>query len=243
MHNPHNVKDAVRSIQDGLHHARTQYWRVRHFRRLNEQREEAFLSYQGHLPRGLHLGAAEFVLDGWFNTDLEPRVPGVYYVDATKPLPFPDRFFNFIFFEHMIEHIPFAAGRQLLGECRRVLAQAGVVRIATPNLRTILALISNHNSETETYLNWAVKTFNLDQPGFPKAPMVVNNFFRSWGHQFLYDPETMRRAMEEAGLIEIVQQKVGVSAHIHLRGLERHGQAIGHSINEFETMVFEGTAR
>jgi hypothetical protein len=70
----------------------------------------------------------------------------------------------------------------------------------------------------------------------------VNNFFRSWGHQFLYDPETMRRAMEEAGLVEVVQQKVGESAHGPLRGLERHGQAIGDSINEFETMVFDGTA-
>jgi predicted SAM-dependent methyltransferase len=242
MRNPQNIKDAVRSIQDGVHHARTQYWRVRHYRRLNEHRDEAFASYRNHSPRGLHLGAANFLIDGWFNTDLQPCVPGVYYVDATKPLPFPGRSFDLIFFEHMIEHIPFSAGRDLLRECRRVLAPAGIVRIASPNLRTILSLISNHDSETETYLNWAVKTFNLEQPGFPKAPMVVNNFFRSWGHQFLYDPETMRRAMEEAGFVEIAQQKVGVSAHIHLRGLEHHGQAIGESINEFETMVFEGTA-
>jgi predicted SAM-dependent methyltransferase len=242
MRNPHSVTDAVRSIQDGVAYARTQYWRVRHNRSLNEQRDKAFASYQNQSPRGLHLGAANFVINGWFNTDLQPFVPGVYYLDATRPLPFPNRSFNFIFFEHMIEHIPFAAGRQLLGECHRVLAPAGVVRIATPNLRNILALISNRDAATESYLDWAAKTFNLEQGAFPKAPIVVNNFFRSWGHQFLYDPETIRRAMEEAGFVEIVEQKVGVSAHIHLQGLERHGQAIGESINEFETMVFEGTA-
>jgi predicted SAM-dependent methyltransferase len=242
MRNPHNLRDAVQSLAEGVQHARIQYWCVRHYRRLNQERDAAFAVYGNQSPRGLHIGAADFVLENWFNTDLDPRTPGVYYLDATRPLPFPDGSFDFIFFEHMIEHIPFAAGRQLLAECRRVLKSSGVVRIATPNLRNILALISNHDPATETYLNWAVETFNLAQDPFPKALVVVNNFFRSWGHQFLYDPETMRRAMEEAGLAEIEQQRVGESAHRPLRGLERHGQAIGESMNEFETMVFEGTA-
>lgn len=242
MHSPHNLRDAVSSIREGVDHARAQYWRVRHYKRLNEERDAAFAAYKSQSPRCLHIGAANFDIKNWFNTDLAPKTPGVYYLDATKRLPFPDCTFDFIFFEHMIEHIPFTAGRQLLAECRRVLERAGVVRISTPNLRNILALISSHDRETETYLNWAVKTFNLPQEPYPKAPVVVNNFFRSWGHQFLYDPETMRRAMEEASLVNIVQEKVGVSAHPLLRGLERHGQAIGDSINEFETMVFEGAA-
>jgi len=242
MRNPHNLRDAVHSLSEGVHHARIQYWRVRHYRRLTQERNAAFAAYRNHSPRGLHIGAANFVLDNWFNTDLDPRTPGVYYLDATQPLPFPDDSFDYIFSEHMIEHVPFRAGTNLLIECRRVLRPSGVVRIATPNLRNILALVSTCDAGTETYLTWAVQTFNLPAEPFPKATVVVNNLFRSWGHQFLYDPETMRRAMEEAGLRDIIEQPVGISAHPSLRRLERHGQAIGESINEFETMIFEGTA-
>ena len=238
--NPHNLRDAIQSLGLGLDHAKAQYWRVRHCRRLTQARNAAFAAYN-HSPRGLHIGAADFVLENWFNTDLDPRTPNIHYLDATQPLPFPDGSFDFIFSEHMIEHIPLAAGRKLLIECRRVLKPPGVVRIATPNLCNILTLVENHDPLTDTYLAWAVQTFKLPTEPFPKAPMVVNNFFRSWGHQFLYDPETLSCAMEEAGFSQIIQQSVGISAHTALQGLERHGQAIGESINRFETMVFEGT--
>jgi predicted SAM-dependent methyltransferase len=241
MHNPHNLLDAFHSLSQGLDHAKVQYWHVRQYRRLKQERNAAFAAYECS-PRGLHIGAADFVLENWFNTDLDPRLPGVYYLDATQPLPFPDHSFDLVFSEHMIEHIPFAAGRKLLAECRRVLRPSGIVRIATPNLRNILALVSNRDAGAESYLTWAVQTFNLPSDPFPKASIVVNNFFRAWGHQFLYDPETMRRAMEEAGLRDIVEQSVGGSAHPALRRLERHGRAIGETINDFETMVFEATA-
>jgi predicted SAM-dependent methyltransferase len=140
----------------------------------------------------------------------------------------------------MIEHISFNEGSKLLAECRRILKPGGVVRAATPNLRTILALIAE-NSDNEPYLSWAVEEFNLPKAPFPKAPGVINNFFRAWGHQFLYDPEMLRKTMEQAGFAEVVQCEVGESRHVPLQGLERHGQRWTDWINKFETMVFEGT--
>jgi predicted SAM-dependent methyltransferase len=238
----HNVTAAYRSLGQGIRHARVQYWSYRHYRRLNWERNAAFASYLERSPRCLHIGAADFALENWFNTDLDPRRQGIFYLDATQPLPFPADSFDFIFSEHMVEHIPLSAGLEFLKECRRVLKPSGVVRLATPDLRNILALISNHNPDSETYLQWAVETFKLPGEPFPKAPVVINNFFRSWGHQFLYDPETMQKAMEQAGFRDTIQQPVGISRHASLQGLERHGQAIGQWVNQFETMVFEGTA-
>jgi len=238
----HDFKAGVRSLREGLDHALVRYWTVRYYERLRRERDTAFSAYLSCSPRGLHIGAASVALDNWFNTDLDPRTPGIHYLDATQPFPFPDRCFDFIFFEHMIEHIPFAAGLQLLAECKRVLRPAGVVRIATPNLRNILALITARNPNAERYLRWAVETFQLPNGCYPKAPMVINNFFRAWGHQFLYDPETLREALAQSGFHDIVQQKPGKSTHPHLRRLESHGKAIGEWTNEFETMVFEGTA-
>ncbi len=237
----HNPKAALKSLLDGVRHARVEYWRFRYYDRLKRQRDEAFATYNGS-PRGLHLGAANVALPRWFNTDLEPFTNGVYYLDATQPFPFPANSFDFIFFEHMIEHVPFSAGLQMLAECRRVLKPSGVVRIATPNLQTVLALATDKSSATQNYLNWAIETFKLPAKPFPQSTQVINNFFRAWGHQFLYDSETLRRAMEQAGLQDITQHQVGVSDHAFLQGLEHHGDAIGSWVNEFETMVFEGNA-
>ena len=233
----------IKSLREGAWYARYQYRRFRHHERLCRERDAAYASYQASSPQRLHLGAELFVLPDWFNTDLDPRSQGIYYVDATEPLPFPNASFDFIFFEHMIEHIPFADGLKLLGECRRILRGGGVVRVATPDLSNILALLSASRSETEAYLSWAVETFDtVPKSPFPKAPGVINNFFRSWGHQFIYDAETLRTAMEQAGLIGIKQCKVGESAHPPLRSLERHGERWSPWVNEYETMILEGTA-
>lgn len=238
----HDFKAGFRSLREGMDHARTRYWCFRYYQDLARARDSAFVAYMKQSPRGLHIGAADVGIENWFNTDLDPRTPGIYYLDATQRFPFPDHCFDFIFFEHMIEHIPFRAGLQLLGECRRVLTPAGIVRIATPNLRNIIALIDARDPDADRYTRWAVETFQLPNGRYPKAPMVVNNFFRSWGHQFLYDPDTLREALAQSGFHDIVQEKPGASARPRLRGLERHGRAIGEWTNEFETMVFEGSA-
>jgi hypothetical protein len=127
-----------------------------------------------------------------------------------------------------------------LSECRRILKPGGVVRTATPNLRIILELIEE-SADSRAYLNWAAKEFNLPRAPFPEAPGVINNFFRAWGHQFIYDPEMLRTTLEQAGFAGIVQCEVGESRYLPLQGLERHGQRWNEWINKFETMVFEGT--
>jgi predicted SAM-dependent methyltransferase len=238
----HDLGAAIRCLHEGMNYARTRYWYARRHRRLGPLREAAFAAYLNQSPRGLHIGASDAVLEKWFNTDLEPHSPGVYYLDASLPFPFPDHCFDFIFSEHMIEHIPFPAALHLLSECRRVLKPSGVIRIATPNLRNIVSLITAHDAEKERYLDWAVETFHLPSSGYPKSPMVVNNFFRSWGHQFLYEPETLQEAMAQSGFCNIVQEAPGRSSRPFLQNLERHGGAIGDWINQFETMVFEAAA-
>jgi predicted SAM-dependent methyltransferase len=238
----HSLKIGIESLRQGLDHARERYWIARNYRRLNRERDAAFASYRKRSPLGLQIGAQNNEFDNWFNTDLDPRVEGIYYLDATKPFPFPDHTFDFVFSEHMIEHIPFTDGLNFLRECRRVLKPSGIVRTATPNLKNILALNTNHSSDVDRYLTWAIDRFSLAQEPYPRAPQVINHFFRSWGHQFLYDPETLTATLAQAGFRNIVQHRPGESGQAPLRGLEHHGDAIGEWVNQFETMVFEGSA-
>jgi len=237
----HDLRAGLRSLRSGAGHARRQYGFFRREERFRRERDTAYAAYASQPVKALHLGAEFFAIPNWFNTDLDPRCDGIYYLDATKPFPFPDSSFDFIFSEHMIEHIPFSDGMRLLSECRRILKPGGVVRTATPNLRIILGLIEEP-ADTKDYLSWASTEFNLPKAPFPEAPGVINNFFRAWGHQFLYDPPMLRTTLEQAGLVYVVECEIGQSQHLPLRGLERHGQRWTEWINKFETMVFEGTA-
>jgi len=49
-------------------------------------------------PRKLQIGTGLHDLPGWLNTDIAPR-PGQVYLDATRPLPFPDGSFGYVYAE------------------------------------------------------------------------------------------------------------------------------------------------
>ena len=88
----------------------------------------------------LHVGCGGHVLDGWLNADLRPHSAHVLRMDATRRFPFPDNVFAYVYSEHVIEHLPFDAGAIMLGECFRVLAPGGKMRVATPDLAFLTAL-------------------------------------------------------------------------------------------------------
>ncbi len=111
---------------------------------------EATISYfELHVVRKLQLGTGTNILDGWFNTDISPRA-GVFFLDSTKPFPFVDATFHYIFSEHHIEHLSYAQGFFTLQECYRVLLPGGKIRIATLNLEVLLNLYTETPSDPQT---------------------------------------------------------------------------------------------
>ena len=69
---------------------------------------------------------------------------------------------------------------------------------------------------------------------------MINNFFRAWGHCFLYDQETLYHALYTAGFRDIKFYKPGDSEDPMLKNLESHGREITEDISQFETIVVEG---
>jgi predicted SAM-dependent methyltransferase len=204
-------------------------------RRANAALYRDFLARE---PRRLHLGAGPNLIPGWLNTDLDARPrQGLAALDARKPFPLPDACCDVVFCEHLIEHLTYADGQRCLHECRRVLRPNSVLRVATPDLRRIVGLALGRD---EWYLEDAVPYVRGnfgDVP--PLAGFVVNNFFRDWGHQFIYDAETLRYALEAAGFTEVQQREPTESDVPDLRGVEHHGDVIGERMNRFETLVLE----
>lgn len=189
----------------------------------------------------LQIGCGRNLLPGWLNADLVPAVPEAIYLNATTRFPLPDASFDFIFSEHMIEHIPFAAGQKMLRECHRILKPGSKVRISTPNLRNIASLLQEPDNPTkQDYVQAASEKYIPENtrrlPGF-----VVNNFYWDFGHHFVYDPDTLAFALESAGFKQVERVTTGQSTSPALCGLERHDQIVGRNLDDFETMIFEAT--
>jgi predicted SAM-dependent methyltransferase len=185
-----------------------------------------------HEIRKLQLGAGEHSLEGWLNTDLHGYGRGdeLVYLDVRRRFPFPASTFDVVFSEHMLEHLTYAEGQRCLRECFRVLRPGGRIRIATPSLERLAALYASQPTDAQRrYVRWAVETLE-PETAVPLPGVVVNNFFRSWGHRFIYDPQTLRHALTEAGFAEIEECPVGE--------LEQH-LADEPEFNAYETIVLE----
>ena len=81
----------------------------------------------------LNIGCGAKAHPRWSNADLAPSAPHVVAMDASKPLPFNDASMNVVYSSAMIEHLDRAAVSVFLGECLRVLAPGGILRIGVPD--------------------------------------------------------------------------------------------------------------
>lgn len=197
-------------------------WQLnRRFGRLDHQLVREYLNSFG--VRKLHIGCGKHVLVGWLNTDFLPYCPNIVHLDATRPFAFDDATFDYVYSEHMIEHISYQAGQHMLKECHRVLNASGKIRISTPDLAFLLDLYQNKKSQLQVnYIKWATQLSAGD--GKDNAVFVINNFMRSWGHTFIYDENTLRQAMTDAGFVNIVKRPLQESEDPILRNLENESR-------------------
>src|SRR5438034_2943303 len=219
------------------------YWVVAYELRVRGcQRRQAALVGEYLATRGakkLQLGCGKVLLDGWLNTDIRQDISGVCYLDATTRFPIADRMFDYVFSEHIIEHLPYKGGETMMRESYRVLKPGGKVRVATPDLKKLLDLYTSKPSEAQQrYIRWSVDK-HLPDVGIYKPQFVINNFFGSWGHRFIYDVPTLSALLTSAGFIDITQHAPGESDDANFCGVESHQREIGDEMNRMETMVLE----
>lgn len=198
---------------------------------------------KGHDLKKLQIGTGINVLAGWLNTDLlpDPRRGEIAFLDARKRFPFADCAFDYVFSEHLIEHMEYAEGVKMLRECFRVLRPGGKIRIATPDLRFLVGLYSSEKTDLQKrYIVWAVDT-HISKTGIHQDVFVINNFFQSWGHRFIYDERVLTDTLVRIGFRDVMRCAVGDSTDDHLKGLESHGRSVTDEFNRLETLVVEAT--
>lgn len=154
----------------------------------------------------LHIGCGGNHLVGWLNTELCPRGDEIF-LDATKPFPFADHTFTAVYSEHMIEHIPYANAVDMVRECFRVLRPGGALRLVTPDLAFLRALLDGSSDpRREAYFEFYQRHNRLTGPF--NATHLVNHFVRAWGHQFIYDAETLTRLLGDAGFQDVATREL-----------------------------------
>lgn len=155
----------------------------------------------------LHFGSGVITLPDWINID-NVAYPGVdVRWDAARGVPFSG--VQYVFAEHFIEHLSYPQAEQFVGDCRRALRDAGVLRLSTPNLDWVWQT-SYHRGEWKSGEEALHDCF------------VINRAFRGWGHQFVYNAAALEHLLRQAGFSEIRHYGYGQSEVPALAGLERH---------------------
>lgn len=215
------------------------------FKRDFEQRKIIDGYLKNNEIKKLQIGCGSNFLEGWLNTDLNFN-EHVAFLDAGKIFPLESNSFNFVYSEHLFEHLTLESQLNLLTEGLRILKKGGVMRIATPSLAFLFNLYNYpEDLQNKIYVDWAVKNIpNLkmvnsvvNKEDYPNY--VINNFFKDWGHQMIHNFESLKKLALQCGFAKVRECEVGKSDYPDLIKIEKHGTIIPPQINLMETMVLE----
>jgi predicted SAM-dependent methyltransferase len=193
-----------------------------------------------HRIKKLQIGTGDNFLEDWINSDIDLNSDKKIYLDARKPFPFEDSTFNYVFSEHMIEHLTYQEGMNMLSECYRVLTAGGKIRIATPNLQFLFDLYASNKSKLHNeYIKWTAKKINISCRVAFADTFVINNFFRKWNHKFIYDEKALRYVLEKIGFTDIKKYDLNKSDDEQLQGLENE-RRMPPGFLKLESIALEG---
>lgn len=195
--------------------------------------------------RKLNLGCGRNILSDWLNADLRCMSPQTLQMDASKTFPFPENSFDYIFSEHMFEHLDLAGQQNMFRESFRILNKGGILRLTTPNFDFLVDLINNPDSEiNRKYLEWSYRKFvaykvnyDIDRKEYPVY--VVNNFMRAWGHKFIHSKNSLIHMGRTVGFSHTSVCSIRLSTSPALCECEGHDIEIPEWANELETMIIE----
>lgn len=89
-------------------------------------------------PVRLNLGCGANYKLSWVNLDADPTVKADIHADLKDGLPFSNGYASEVLLSHVLEHMNYEVGRQLVSEVYRVLKKGGTFRVSTPNLDYVL---------------------------------------------------------------------------------------------------------
>jgi SAM-dependent methyltransferase len=139
--------------------------------------------------------------------------------DITRPLSFPDDSVDFIFTEHVLEHVDIPGAISFMREALRILRPGGIMRIVCPVLDTMLAA-RLAGEKGKTYVANALVPYfrpedeslrSIGLAGVSESPEIflLNSLFRGHQHRFIWTFELLTRALKAVGFATANSVKIG----------------------------------
>ncbi|MGB1217149.1 MAG: class I SAM-dependent methyltransferase, partial [Saprospiraceae bacterium] len=219
-------------------------------RKLKKRRKIIIKDYfENEDVKKLHLGCGTTAMKGWLNADLFPINNDIIYMDVGQKFPLENETFDYVFSEHLFEHLTIEQASVYLSESLRVLKKGGKIRISLPNLDFLKGLLEHPTEDlNHRYLDFAIeksipniKSIFKNRNPSELSVLVVNNFFRDWYHEVIYDFKTLKIFLEEKGFENIEQQPIYESGISIFQNLEQHHKVIPLEFNKLETMCIEAS--
>lgn len=189
----------------------------------------------------LQIGSGTNFHPDWLNTDVSYTSckAGALFLDAGECFPFQNCSVDFIYSEHLFEHLNTSQAANMLKECFRVLKPAGTIRIATPNIQFLIDLYLHPEKDiNKRYIEWSAAG-GCRYP-VPETPVnVINKFHTAWGHQIIYDCETLSKMIEDSGFVNIRICEISHSSIPELNNIEAHFNFMPYEFYQLETMILE----
>ena len=191
--------------------------------------------------RKLQIGTGANLLPGWLNTTLYPFTPGSVFLDASQAFPIPDNSFDYVFSEHVIEHLEFEQAEWMLKESCAYSASR------RPHPHRYTGLAANHralhaagamkNSRPISAGSWIPFVRRL--ANIIRRRPSTNPFTAGGTSSFMTKIRSSNPWLAPVLLISSELSR-DESEYEHLRAIEQHGEYVGSdAAMRYETMVLE----
>jgi predicted SAM-dependent methyltransferase len=157
-------------------------------------------------------------------------------LDIGEPLPFADGSLDWVYAEHLIEHVPLLVAVSWLTEVRRVLAPGGLLRITTPDLRKYVEGYLGVESFFAKHRR-RLRLMRVGPPMPERKAFMFNQIFYLYGHRWIYDHEELLHVLDEAGfdMAKVQVREYGAGARPDVAALDS-------TFRNDETIYLEATA-
>lgn len=158
----------------------------------------------------VHFGCGTNILKGWENVDF-PKV------DVRKRLPYKDSSIDFIFHEHLLEHLSETDGLKFMKETYRILKPSGILRISCPSIDGIVWVYQNWGKIPPS--PWKNDKHSGNPNKFINNAVVLPSL--AGYHRNLDDKKSIKEKLISFGFRDVEFVKKHKSKHVDLRNLEK----------------------
>jgi len=157
----------------------------------------------------LNLGSFSNMFHGWRNLDRIDLTPWAHangysfaVCDLARKLPYDDQIVDRIFLSHVLEHFDYAAGKQLIRECRRVLKPSGKLRVAVPDAGLLWDLYRSKQLQSLRELCGSDPEDDIQ---------LLHELLYGGDHRAIYDWDSLHQLFVAAGFSQISRSQFGAS--------------------------------